>query len=216
MLKLLFLPLLTLFVTVSGSYNHHSPLLARSLTGPKVVENLVARQDCSPGYVPCGPSGCMPSGAVCCDDGFCLAGQFCWVGGRFCCLPGYVECGVGCVPPDAACCNAEGEYCDPGEYCVPGGYCCPIGQTCEGGSTTYLAGATLTGPTGLMPTQNATMTPSAIPPTTSIAYTATTLVPTTITTPSVATYTGGAAVVAGPAAPDVFAALAFAAGQILL
>lgn len=214
MLKLLFLSLLTASVTVCGSHNRHLPVLARNVPAPKVVRNLVVRQDCSPGYVSCG-SGCMPSDAVCCgDSGHCDAGEFCWVGGRFCCLPGYVECGVGCMPPDSACCNAEGVSCPAGNYCVPNNLCCSLGQTCEG-STTYLAGTTLTGPTGptstpTTPTATPTTTPSSIAATTSQASTA--VVSPTITTPSVATFTGGAV----PGGPDVYAAIVFAAGQILL
>lgn len=169
-------PYLYVFAFSEGGGNSGSNCATNSFSTPGVKTLTVEVQDASDDYQsttigcqivvesppapPCTPpeccpeyptqcrSGCMPTGAWCCENSnYCLSGPCCGDGccesaassccGAAACCNSAVDCcfektGVAGCCAGGNCC-ASGGCCEPGEECC-GSLCCKSGSHCEGGT----------------------------------------------------------------------------------
>ncbi|KAI1141517.1 hypothetical protein F5Y05DRAFT_263883 [Hypoxylon sp. FL0543] len=132
---------------------------------------------CGAGRTTC-EAGCMPIGAVCCNDNtdeYCQNGYYCVPNaccpeGEVCsgssgddaeCAVGETECGNLCMPLTGTCCGDGLHYCPDFGTCTSDGYCCDVGDDCDGSSFTDFTSATgdhLTSTTSRTTTQTKTTT----------------------------------------------------------
>lgn len=119
---------------------------APALVALALVSFDASAQSCPSGQTPCG-TGCMPSGADCCDgQGYCAGSNPVCCGGGTCgpsssacngggsCDAGQTACGDGCMPAGASCCDGEA-YCDASNpVCCGDGTCGVTSSDCSGGS----------------------------------------------------------------------------------
>ncbi|KAI0839760.1 hypothetical protein F5Y06DRAFT_13963 [Hypoxylon sp. FL0890] len=129
--------------------------LPKSFAQTNILNTL---DTCGAGRTTC-ENGCMPIGAVCCNDNtdeYCQHGYYCVPNaccpdGEVCsgssnddagCAVGETKCGDLCMPLTGTCCGDGLHYCPDFGTCTSDGYCCDVGDNCDGSSFTDFTTAT--------------------------------------------------------------------------